>query len=241
MMRRPFGFRLTTAAGIILCVGLTLADPVLAQGTDPADLVFWQSIQNSTNPAEYQAYLDAFPQGKFAPLARLRVQGGAMPAGAAPATAPAPAPLPQAAMPAPAPAMPAAAPAQPGLNPPIAVDTAKNYGQGRFHFEMENQLVSIGAKPVLKFRFPPEVQLSIIVMKAGGNVPNWRYSSPDIVVREDIHYFDHDPDPSGPNKYLEPGQMEFQPLPIGDYWIRLYTNQITGADTMVGTVAFRVY
>jgi len=238
MMRRPFGLRLTTVASIILCAGLALAGPALAQGTDPADLVFWQSIQNSTNPAEYQAYLDAFPQGKFAPLARLRVQGGAMPAGTAPAAAPAP--MPQAAMP--APAMPAAvAPAQAGLNPPIAVDTARNFGQGRFHFEMENQLVSIGAKPIVNFRFPPDVKISIIVMKAGGNVQNWRYSSPDIVVREDIHYFDHDPDPSGPNKYLEPGQMEFQPLPMGDYWIRFYTNQITGADTMVGTVAFRVY
>lgn len=238
-MRRPLGLRLTTAASIILCAGLALAGPALAQGTDPADLVFWQSIQNSTNPAEYQAYLDAFPQGKFAPLARLRVQGGAMPAGATPT--PAPAPMPQAAMPAPAPAMPAAAPAQPGLNPPIAVDTAKNYGQGRFHFEMEKQLVSIGAKPVLKFRFPPDVKTSIIIMRAGANVPNWRYSSPDIVAREDIHNFEHDPDPSGPNRYLETGTLEFQPLPMGDYWIRLYTNQITGADTMIGTVAFRVY
>lgn len=238
MMRRPFGLRPTTVASIVLCAGLTLAGTALAQGTDPADLVFWQSIQNSTNPAEYQAYLDAFPQGKFAPLARLRVQGGAMPAGAAPAAAPAP----QAAMPAPAPAMPAAvAPAQPGLNPPIAVDTARNFGQGRFHFEMENQLVSIGAKPVMKFRFPPDVYLHLIVMKAGGNVQNWRYSSPDIVVREDIHNFEHDPDPSGPNRYLETGTMTFQPLPMGDYWIRLYTDQITGADTMVGTVAFRVY
>jgi len=237
-MRRRFGLRLTIAAGIVLCAGLAWSGLALAQGTDPADLVFWQSIQNSTSPAEYQAYLDAFPQGKFAPLARLRVQGGAMPTGAASAAAPAP----QAAMPAPAPAMPAAvAPAQPGLNPPIAVDTARNFGQGRFHFEMENQLVSIGAKPVLKFRFPPDVKISIIVMKAGGNVPNWRYSSPDIVAREDIHYFNHDPDPSGPNKYLEPGQMDFQPLPMGDYWIRFYTDQITGADTMVGTVAFRVY
>lgn len=236
MMRVVSCLRSFSAVGMVLCAGLAMAAPAWAQGTDPADLVFWQSIQNSTNPAEYQAYLDAFPQGKFAPLAKLRMQGNAMPTGAAPA------PMPQAAMPAPpAPAMPAAAAAQPGLNPPIAVDTAKNFGQGRFVFEMQNQLVSIGAKPVVNFRFPPDVKISIIVLKAGGNVPNWRHSSPDIVARDDIHYFNHDPDPSGPNRYLEPGSMEFQPLPMGDYWIRFYTDQITGADTMVGTVAFRVY
>jgi hypothetical protein len=40
---------------------------------DPAlDLAFWQSIQSSTDPAEYQAYLDTFPNGKFAKLALLR-------------------------------------------------------------------------------------------------------------------------------------------------------------------------
>lgn len=39
---------------------------------DAMDLAFWQSIQGSTDPAEYQAYLDAFPQGKFAKVAILR-------------------------------------------------------------------------------------------------------------------------------------------------------------------------
>lgn len=45
---------------------------VRAQGADPADLAFWRSIQGSTNPAEYKAYLEAFPNGRFVPLARLR-------------------------------------------------------------------------------------------------------------------------------------------------------------------------
>ena len=50
-----------------------LATHVSAEDTDPADLAFWQSIQTSTNPAEYKAYLDTFPAGKFAALARIRV------------------------------------------------------------------------------------------------------------------------------------------------------------------------
>ena len=41
------------------------------------DLAFWQSIQNSTDPAEYQAYLDAFPHGKFAKLASIRAHAAA--------------------------------------------------------------------------------------------------------------------------------------------------------------------
>jgi tetratricopeptide (TPR) repeat protein len=39
------------------------------------ELAFWNSIQNSNNPADFQAYLDQYPQGSFATLAanRLRV------------------------------------------------------------------------------------------------------------------------------------------------------------------------
>ena len=58
-----------------------------AEETDPADIAFWQSIQGSTNSAEYKAYLEAFPNGRFAAIARLRsAQGAALPA--APAAQP---------------------------------------------------------------------------------------------------------------------------------------------------------
>jgi hypothetical protein len=40
---------------------------------DP-ELVFWESIRDSQNPAEFQAYLNAYPQGRFAELARLRAK-----------------------------------------------------------------------------------------------------------------------------------------------------------------------
>lgn len=52
-----------------------------AQGPSPAapvsnagELAFWNTIRESRDPGDYRAYLEAFPQGTFAPLARNRVQ-----------------------------------------------------------------------------------------------------------------------------------------------------------------------
>ena len=59
---------------------------VLASVTPPAgspttgrtetdrEAIFWQSIQNSTNPSFFEAYLSQYPGGTFAPLARLKLQ-----------------------------------------------------------------------------------------------------------------------------------------------------------------------
>jgi hypothetical protein len=38
------------------------------------DLDFWENIQNSDDPDEYEAYLEEFPDGKFASLARIRLK-----------------------------------------------------------------------------------------------------------------------------------------------------------------------
>jgi len=38
------------------------------------ELEFWQSIKNSTDAADYEAYLEAYPKGKFAPLAKSRAK-----------------------------------------------------------------------------------------------------------------------------------------------------------------------
>ena len=37
------------------------------------DLAFWESVRDSTNPAAYEAYLQQFPNGDFASLARTRL------------------------------------------------------------------------------------------------------------------------------------------------------------------------
>lgn len=44
-------------------------------GSAALELAFWESIKDSADPAAYRAYLDAFPNGTFAPLARLRAAG----------------------------------------------------------------------------------------------------------------------------------------------------------------------
>ena len=38
------------------------------------DLLFWQSIKDSDDPQMFAAYLEKFPQGMFAPLARLKIE-----------------------------------------------------------------------------------------------------------------------------------------------------------------------
>ncbi|HEY2608153.1 SUMF1/EgtB/PvdO family nonheme iron enzyme [Paraburkholderia sp. RL18-103-BIB-C] len=88
-------------------------DPVVtlhSRGILPKDsseqyeITFWNSIKDSNYPADYEAYLKAYPNGRFATLAharidRLRAAASAAPAAAAPA-APAAAPAQQTARPA---------------------------------------------------------------------------------------------------------------------------------------------
>jgi len=69
------------------------------------ELVFWQSVQSSDDPAMFDAYLAQYPEGTFSKLAKLRIAAFAR--AAAPRAEPVqPAPLP-APVPAPVPAAPA--------------------------------------------------------------------------------------------------------------------------------------
>lgn len=45
-----------------------------ASRPDAYELAFWETIRSSENAAEYRAYLDAYPNGRFAALARTREQ-----------------------------------------------------------------------------------------------------------------------------------------------------------------------
>ena len=79
--------RLTALA----CLGmLLLAAPAYAQ--DSGEIAFWDSVKDSKNPAELQAYLEAYPQGKFAALARIRIGalGGTVQAAPTPVAPPEP-------------------------------------------------------------------------------------------------------------------------------------------------------
>ncbi len=48
--------------------GMTMVDPAAIE------LSFWESIKNSTNPDDFKAYLDKYPDGQFAALAKSRAQ-----------------------------------------------------------------------------------------------------------------------------------------------------------------------
>jgi len=58
------------------------------------ELTFWESIKDSTHASDYEAYLQAYPNGRFAGLARARIErlGAAVPKAAPPAERPQPAP-----------------------------------------------------------------------------------------------------------------------------------------------------
>jgi len=67
-----------------------------AQGSASSEEIsFWESVRDSKNPAELQAYLDQYPNGKFAVLAKVRLAAlgqrpAAVPQPAAPTTAASP-------------------------------------------------------------------------------------------------------------------------------------------------------
>ena len=90
--------------------------PASASATPAADaeLLFWQTIANSGNPADFQAYLDQYPQGRFAALARIRAKTQQ----AAEPVAPAPQPEQKTAMVTPP------SPARPASGTPIVIGVA---------------------------------------------------------------------------------------------------------------------
>lgn len=74
--------------GAGLAIGSALAPPAIAQQpSEAAETAFWDSVKDSRDPAEVQTYLDKFPNGLFAPLARIRLRNlhGASKAAPAPA------------------------------------------------------------------------------------------------------------------------------------------------------------
>lgn len=54
-------------------LAVLIVTPAAAE-PDAAEIEFWQSVKETTAPAELEAYLEAYPQGDFAPLARIRLK-----------------------------------------------------------------------------------------------------------------------------------------------------------------------
>lgn len=80
MTRKPIAilWALLAAASSEVSAALP-ADTALAANEAPneSELEFWRSAQRIDTPAAYRAYLDAFPNGLFASLARMKAAGGA--------------------------------------------------------------------------------------------------------------------------------------------------------------------
>lgn len=89
----PIGRPVATALNTTRAI--TTAPPPPGPQSDqlgPYELSFWETIKDSRNPDEYRAYLEAYPNGRFAGLARTREQSlrtQRASATQAPATAPA--------------------------------------------------------------------------------------------------------------------------------------------------------
>ena len=82
----PLGFVPAPAPAAPAPVSPNVArQPQAGMPPDAFELAFWESVRESKNPADYRAYLQAFPNGRFAPLARLRA--GADPGAASPPAA----------------------------------------------------------------------------------------------------------------------------------------------------------
>ncbi|WP_133065462.1 hypothetical protein [Niveispirillum lacus] len=65
------------AAGLLLVTACGSPPPVAPPPVAPApadpELVFWESVRDSKDVAEYYAYLQAYPAGRFSALARIRI------------------------------------------------------------------------------------------------------------------------------------------------------------------------
>jgi len=59
------------------------AQPIIVEPSQSVELLFWESIKDSTRVADYEAYLEQYPEGSFVALARTRLEEFASVAGAA--------------------------------------------------------------------------------------------------------------------------------------------------------------
>jgi hypothetical protein len=106
------------------------------------EMVFWESVRNSNDPADFRAYLEQYPNGKFAALARNRL-AALGPKPAAPAAAKPAAPAPQ-----------ASAPQAPrGVPGPLAVGDAWTYRvahRGKQRTIQEVKLASVTPESIVE-------------------------------------------------------------------------------------------
>ena len=154
-LNRDFSFARTAAAPAV-----TQA-PGGAQGTTELtlELAFWESVRDSRNVADYRAYLEQYPQGRFAALARLRAQAEPAPVTSGPAL-----PVAMAAAVAPAPGRSVAAATVPTSELALPYGpgaTLRGFSDGRLSYQFAGvggpRIVDLGtASPVTQLALSPE-------------------------------------------------------------------------------------
>jgi hypothetical protein len=222
MMYRT-GLTLRLAAVVL---PLLLPAAARADDDDAMDIEFWRAIQNSTVPAEYQAYLDAFPHGKFAKLAALRAHQ------AAPAAVPAP--LPTTAIPLPAAAPPArtAPAAQTAAAAPAAAADDADTADGQIVLTPATPRVGQTIRATCE-NFPePSTFDKLVVVPAGTPVMDPDKPA-DMTKVVSFNY--------AVNCFRAP--VTFPPLAPGAYEIRFMTRLYSNAGVveMHAMTAFRVH
>jgi formylglycine-generating enzyme required for sulfatase activity len=80
------------------CCSWVGAGVIPKDSAEQYELTFWESIKDSNHASDYEAYLKAYPNGRFAPLARARIERlrAAAPKNETPPPAARPAPAPKA-------------------------------------------------------------------------------------------------------------------------------------------------
>jgi len=64
--------RIRTLAIFLLCVA-SIVFPLALEAQTREEVGLWQTAEKSNNPDDLQAYLDRYPEGQFAPMARRRL------------------------------------------------------------------------------------------------------------------------------------------------------------------------
>jgi eukaryotic-like serine/threonine-protein kinase len=139
------------------------ADPRSSAKSDQ-EALFWESVRATSNPAELKAYLERYPQGTFAPLARARLDAiGAAEAKRAAEARPSVA------------AATAAAPGTPAVAVPATAETAS--GPGRFDGRWTVELACEAFSDLQAFRrtWSTEIRNGVVELTKGtpGNPGYW--------------------------------------------------------------------
>jgi hypothetical protein len=203
--------------------------------TDPADLAFWQAVQNSTNPAEYKAYLEAFPNGRFSALARVRMASpppAAAPDAAAPGTTAPPAQAPTA-TPAAGPAVPPTPAAQPPRAPTPAANLGPVAGGGR---------VKLLAQASYPLGEPITIRFSGLPRGENNTLRILPAESPNAIDKSIQTQWIYTQNRDGALPDSNTGQIAFQPLAPGNYQAVLVSKIFNnaGKDEIVARAAFTV-